>query len=258
MCVCLFVPAWSPPEKTLGYFNLIVCVHQAIMHKKKQILLATIIIFHFVPIFCLLNRIPKCGRGVGSRPGITLHMNDPYAAADQIAASIPPTESIDIFVDSFLQSFSSKIAGAILGNLIAGFVFQYVSSLFQKAAQPTQPSALEPESGSTTKSSILGKLSKLEFGAWVKLVACILIDLVGDSSFILPGIGEVEDVVWAPISSFLMLQLFESNVVAGLEFAKEILPFTDIIPLATCVWVLENLLPDSSIFGLFGMRERQK
>jgi hypothetical protein len=48
------------------------------------------------------------------------------------------------------------------------------------------------------------RLSNLPFGAWIKLVICIGVDLVGDSSFLFPGVGETEDIVWAPIGALIL------------------------------------------------------
>jgi len=46
-------------------------------------------------------------------------------------------------------------------------------------------------------------------------------------------------VVWAPISALLVQSLYRNKIFAGLDFVKEILPFTDFIPAATICWVLE-------------------
>lgn len=54
-----------------------------------------------------------------------------------------------------------------------------------------------------------------------------------------PGLAESIDVVWAPVSSFALLQLFGRNAaVAG--FVEELLPGTDVIPTATIYWILEQ------------------
>lgn len=39
---------------------------------------------------------------------------------------------------------------------------------------------------------------------------------------------------------------------------KEILPFTDIIPLATSVWLLENVFQDSKLAKVLGVGRREK
>lgn len=66
-----------------------------------------------------------------------------------------------------------------------------------------------------------------------KLILCIAIDVIGSASELVPVLGEVTDVVWAPIAGLALRSLFGSNIVFALEFTEEILPFTDILPLAT-------------------------
>ena len=65
------------------------------------------------------------------------------------------------------------------------------------------------------------------------LLLSILFDAVGMFSFSIPLIGEFSDVVWAPISAFLMMQMYKEGKgkLAGiLSFLEEIIPFTDFIP----------------------------
>jgi hypothetical protein len=69
-----------------------------------------------------------------------------------------------------------------------------------------------------------------------------LIDFIGASNELLPGMGEVVDVVWAPVAAIILRRLFGgSNVVFFLEFSDEILPLTDFIPVATLCWLVETL-----------------
>ena len=68
-----------------------------------------------------------------------------------------------------------------------------------------------------------------------KLAACIAIDIIGSSSGLVPIVGGLTDVIWAPIAAFLLRSFYGSNVIFALEFAEEVLPFTDILPLAT-IW----------------------
>ena len=68
-----------------------------------------------------------------------------------------------------------------------------------------------------------------------KLILSIAIDVIGSSSNLVPVLGEVTDVIWAPMAALALRSLYGSNVVFALEFAEEILPFTDILPLAT-IW----------------------
>ena len=69
-----------------------------------------------------------------------------------------------------------------------------------------------------------------------KLALCILIDIIGTSSELIPFVGELTDVAWAPIAALLLRNLFYgSNVVFALEFSEEFFPYTDILPLAS-IW----------------------
>jgi hypothetical protein len=52
---------------------------------------------------------------------------------------------------------------------------------------------------------------------------------------VVPILGELTDVVYAPIAATVLRNLYGSNILFGLEFVEEILPFTDILPLAT-IW----------------------
>ena len=68
----------------------------------------------------------------------------------------------------------------------------------------------------------------------------ILFDLIGMMSFTIPFIGEFGDVVWAPLSGYLMTRLYKGTTgkVAGIfSFIEEIVPFTDIIPTFTLTWI---------------------
>ncbi|CAD7953846.1 unnamed protein product [Amoebophrya sp. A120] len=81
----------------------------------------------------------------------------------------------------------------------------------------------------------------------LKLVFCLLLDLFGVASFLLPGFGELADISYAPVQAYLLYRLFNNSFrIAALGFAEEILPGTDVLPTATLAWVLENtsLLPE--------------
>jgi len=72
------------------------------------------------------------------------------------------------------------------------------------------------------------------------LILGILFDSIGMLSFVIPGIGEFSDVVWAPIAGFLMTQMYKGSVgkVGGIfTFLEEIIPFTDVIPSFTLTWI---------------------
>ncbi|MFC4220348.1 hypothetical protein [Flagellimonas marina] len=73
----------------------------------------------------------------------------------------------------------------------------------------------------------------------------LLLDGIGMLSFMIPGIGEFSDVIWAPIAGWLMTRLYKGRVgqAAGLiAFAEELIPGLDIIPTFTLTWIYTYLL----------------
>lgn len=72
------------------------------------------------------------------------------------------------------------------------------------------------------------------------LILGVLFDAIGMISFSIPFLGEFSDVVWAPITGFLMIRMYKGTVgkVGGvLAFLEEIIPFTDVIPSFTLTWI---------------------
>lgn len=77
------------------------------------------------------------------------------------------------------------------------------------------------------------------------LVLSLLFDFIGSLSFGIPLIGEFSDVIWAPVSGLLMVWLYKGKTgkVAGVfSFLEELLPFTDIIPSFTLMWIYTYIL----------------
>ncbi|SFU70893.1 hypothetical protein SAMN05216480_11522 [Pustulibacterium marinum] len=72
------------------------------------------------------------------------------------------------------------------------------------------------------------------------LIAGILLDLIGMASFTVPVLGELSDLVWAPISGWIMSKMYkgkEGRIAAKIAMIEEILPFSDIIPTFTIMWI---------------------
>lgn len=72
-----------------------------------------------------------------------------------------------------------------------------------------------------------------------KLVIGLLLDALGMVSFIIPGIGEFSDIIWAPMSGWLMTKLYagKAGKIAGvITFVEEALPGFDVIPTFTLMW----------------------
>jgi hypothetical protein len=77
------------------------------------------------------------------------------------------------------------------------------------------------------------------------LLTCVLLDLVGYSSFSIPFLGEFSDLIWAPVSAIIFYRLFGGKIGvfgAVLTFAEELLPFTDFVPGFTLAWLVQQIL----------------
>lgn len=69
-----------------------------------------------------------------------------------------------------------------------------------------------------------------------KLVLGIVFDLLGYVSYIFP----LFDIVWAPASAYLMTKMYkgrQGKIAAVISFVEEALPFVDIIPTFTLMWL---------------------
>lgn len=80
---------------------------------------------------------------------------------------------------------------------------------------------------------------------YLLLLLSLLFDALGMLTFTLPLIGESFDVIWAPVSGFLIYKMYGGAVgkVSGvISFLEEILPFTDVIPTFTLTWIYTFLL----------------
>ena len=75
---------------------------------------------------------------------------------------------------------------------------------------------------------------------YIKLGLGIIFDAIGYVSFLIPGIGEFSDIIWAPIAAWLMTKLYKGKagrIGAIFTFIEEILPGFDIIPSFTIMWM---------------------
>ena len=73
---------------------------------------------------------------------------------------------------------------------------------------------------------------------------CLLLDLMGMVSYLLPVIGETEDVLWAPLSAVIFYFLFgkkKFGLLGGVfSFLEEISPGFDFIPTFTIAWLIRK------------------
>ncbi len=71
------------------------------------------------------------------------------------------------------------------------------------------------------------------------LTTCIFMDLIGYISYGIPFLGEVIDLVWAPLSALIFMKLFgfKKGFFGGMfNFVEELLPGLDFIPTFTITW----------------------
>ena len=75
------------------------------------------------------------------------------------------------------------------------------------------------------------------------LAFCLIMDLLGSGTFLLPGLGEWFDILWAPVSAMLFFNSFGGKVGrigSIINFAEEMLPFTDFVPTFTIAYFYDR------------------
>jgi len=86
-----------------------------------------------------------------------------------------------------------------------------------------------------------------------KLLLSILYDGIGMLSFVTPGAGEFMDIVWAPLSAYLILKMYKGTfgkVASLVSFGEEAGFFgTDIIPTFTLAWLYENFIQKKEVIN---------
>ncbi|MGB5821306.1 MAG: hypothetical protein WBG90_17610 [Saonia sp.] len=83
-------------------------------------------------------------------------------------------------------------------------------------------------------------MSKTKENKIGKLFLGLLFDALGMASFVIPGIGEFSDIIWAPVSAWLMTRMYSGRIgqAAGVvSFIEELVPGLDVIPSFTLMWL---------------------
>ncbi|WP_339840360.1 hypothetical protein [uncultured Maribacter sp.] len=83
-------------------------------------------------------------------------------------------------------------------------------------------------------------MSILKNKKYKQLLMGLLFDGIGMLSFVIPFVGEFSDIVWAPLSGYLMTRMYKGKIgqAAGIfTFVEEIVPGFDIIPSFTLMWL---------------------
>lgn len=75
------------------------------------------------------------------------------------------------------------------------------------------------------------------------LLLCVVMDLIGYATYTIPVLGELGDILWAPVSAIIFFKLFggwKGGFGAVFNFVEEILPGMDFIPSFTMMWLWQN------------------
>ncbi|CAM1355220.1 MULTISPECIES: hypothetical protein [Tenacibaculum] len=73
-----------------------------------------------------------------------------------------------------------------------------------------------------------------------KLALSLLFDAIGYVSYLIPGLGELSDIVWAPASAYIMTKMYKGNkgkVAGAIAFIEEAMPGLDVVPTFTLMWL---------------------
>ena len=87
-----------------------------------------------------------------------------------------------------------------------------------------------------------GKIKKLLLG--------LLFDGIGMISLLMPGVGPALDLLWAPVSAWLITRMYPGRAgkAAGfIAFIEEVLPGTDIVPTFTLMWIYTFFIQKADI-----------
>lgn len=72
------------------------------------------------------------------------------------------------------------------------------------------------------------------------LVKGLIYDAIGMASMAVPLVGPFLDLLWAPYAAKKMTKMYpgkEGKIASVIVFIEEILPFTDVVPTFTLMWL---------------------
>jgi hypothetical protein len=79
-----------------------------------------------------------------------------------------------------------------------------------------------------------------------KLIISLAVDATGMITYLIPGIGETADAIWAPISGIIIGMMY-GGIPGIIGFIEELGPGTDIIPTATITWIYKKIKKDETV-----------
>ena len=161
--------------------------------------------------------------------------------ADDAVAGFDPVGAWTAFQDSH----------AVLLSFIAFIIYRAV---IQEARMRIEKPIMD-EAGRRVAENLTPDTKKLDGEAYAKLAGCILLDLAGDASELVPFLGEFTDVAFAPAEAAIIFAIFKSPLLSGIGFVEEILPFTDVVPTFCIGWCLQNLWPTTPAAKALGIKK---
>ena len=178
------------------------------------------------------------------------------------------TDSV-VISGTFWSTLTSQLPYLLLSQLLAAITFVAIASvvtaqgkfvLDQVSSKIEDDNDIRTRNGKSARSTSFRRATDpahvpttptLDFS---KLFLCICIDILGSANEAIPLVGELVDVIYAPVAALLLRRLFSgSNIVFLLEFAEEILPLTDVLPLATICWVVEAFYGTGNLARALGI-----
>lgn len=75
-----------------------------------------------------------------------------------------------------------------------------------------------------------------------KLILCIILDAIGFIPF--------TDIVWAPLSAYLMTKMYkgkEGKIAGIISLIEEAIPFSDVIPTFTIMWFYSHVIKKEKV-----------
>lgn len=87
-------------------------------------------------------------------------------------------------------------------------------------------------------------MSNTKDSKYKDLFLSLLFDVIGMTSFVIPFIGEFSDVIWAPLSAWLMMRMYKGKVgqaAGAVSFIEEIIPGLDVVPTFTIMWLYTHV-----------------
>jgi hypothetical protein len=95
----------------------------------------------------------------------------------------------------------------------------------------------------------------------IKLIASIAFDVVGMLTFLVPGAGEMADLIWAPIAGVANFIMFRgiTGAAGGVgTFLEEAMPGADWIPSFTITWGIKYLIRENQTMADFVKRHQER